>query len=261
MSQPSVAAYFNTRKRQAGDELRGKSKVLLLERDHSSSQALIDTENSDQILDKESASPKVVLKDAPANAKEVFRVNRVVRNIQFDSPKGTSSDKASKPKTRVTRSRTRLLSTDGNQTDIRDSLLKKRSDDTPTKSVPFEKKGALSPKKKQPQTPKKSSFVPKESTIEETENEQLADSPTSSKILSKMEKQARIENLNLIEIKNRLNKSSRLMELQARIQKIKQCEKKLENMNKQSAEEILNKEVTKPKMQKFEKIEVEVPLR
>ena len=37
MSQPSVTAYFNTRKRQATDDIRGKSKVLLLERDQTRS--------------------------------------------------------------------------------------------------------------------------------------------------------------------------------------------------------------------------------
>ncbi|XP_072752927.1 DNA replication factor Cdt1 [Anoplolepis gracilipes] len=255
MSQPSVTAYFNTRKRQACDELRGKSKVLLLERDTSSSQALTYADNSEQIVPDENkrTSPKIVLKHVPV--KEGTRANKAVRNIQFDSSKASLERSPSRPRTRAMRSRA-LSSTDGSQPGIRDSLLKANGS-SETKKVPFEKKGMLSPKKK-PQTPTKCSVVPnKDTVIKGIEGEQSASScpltPPSSRKVSMMERLAKNDDLSLSEIKNRIQKSSRLAELKAITQRIANHERALEQLEKAS-------DIKKPQMQKFEKIELEVPV-
>lgn len=253
MSQPSVTAYFNTRKRQACDGLRGKSKVLLLGRDN---QAPTSIENLEQASDETSTtgtSPKNVLQNATANLKGGGRTNKPIRNIQFDP------SKASKTRMRATRSRT-LPSTDGSQTDIRDSFLKV-GNDPETKKVPFEKKGTFSPKKKkqqQPRTPKKASAVSKDNTTREAEKEyKPADgslTPPSSKKLSTMEGLVKSENLSLTDIKNRINKSSRLAELKAITQRIANYDQELKQLRKQD-------EIKKPQMQKFERVELEIPLR
>lgn len=253
MSQPSVTAYFNTRKRQACDELRGKSKILLLERDN---QMQTNIESSEQVASDEKStgtSPKIVLKDATASSREGVWVNKAVRNIQFDSSKAIL-ERTSRPKARTTRSCT-LPSTDGSQADIRDSFLKVGSN-TEAKKVPFEKRGTLSPKKK-PQTPKKASLLSKDNVMKEDEREQPASgslTPTSSKKLSTMERLVKNENLSLTDIKNKINKSSRLTELKAITQRIANYDRTLEQLQKQN-------EIKKPQMQKFEKVELEIPVR
>lgn len=222
MSQPSVAAYFNTRKRQACDELRGKSKVLLLERDHSSNEALTHADDSEQIAPNEKGEktkPLIVLKDAPVKG---TRVNKAVRNIQFDSSKTSLEKTPNRPRIRAMRSHA-LSATDGSQPDIRDSLLK-TSSDSGTKKVPFAKMGMLSPKKK-PQTPTKSSTVPKDSVINEKNvEEQSANSCPLTPLLSK------------------------------KAEKLANHKQLLEQPQKQN-------NVKKPQMQKFEKIELEIPIR
>ncbi|XP_029164057.1 DNA replication factor Cdt1 [Nylanderia fulva] len=254
MSQPSVTAYFNTRKRQACDEIRGKSKVLLLERDHSGSQTLTsasDSEQADERGDKRT-SPRIMQRDAPV--KEVNRANKAVRNIQFDSSKATLDKTPNRPRTRAMRSRA-LSTTDGTHPDIRDSLLK-ASGDSETKKVLFEKKGMLSPQKKKPQTPTKCSIVPKDSASK-VENErsvsECPQTPPSSRKMSMMERLAKNDDLSLAEIKNRINKSSRLAELKAITQRFANHERALEQLQKRN-------EVKKPQMQKFEKIELEIPV-
>lgn len=245
MSQPSVTAYFNTRKRQACDELRGRSKILLLERDN---QAQTGRENSEQIaFSYEATSPKIVSKDA--NSKETGdRANKAVRSIQFDSSKAIP-EKTRRPKARATRSRT-FSTSDGSQADIRDSFLKVTApQDQDIKKVPFEKKGTLSPKKK-PQTPKKASAVSRNKEAEQPADASFT--PSSSKKLSMMERLVKNENLSLSDIKNRINKSSRLTELKAITQRIANYDRTLEQMQKQNE---------KPQMQKFEKVELEIPVR
>ncbi|KMQ93182.1 dna replication factor cdt1 [Lasius niger] len=193
-----------------------------------------------------------MLRDAPA--KEGTRANKAVRNIQFDSSKASHEKTPNRPRTRATRSRA-LSSTDGSQPDIRDSLLK-ASGDSESKKVLFEKKGTLSPKKK-PQTPTKGPVLPKDSAIKEVENERSASScpltPPSSRRVSIMERLAKNDDLSLPEIRNRINKSSRLTELKAIMQRIANHERSLEQLEKRN-------DVKKPQMQKFEKIELEVPV-
>jgi chromatin licensing and DNA replication factor 1 len=251
MSQPTVTAYFNTRKRQACDDLRGKSKVLLLERDHANRQANV--ENLEQSFpDENSTSPKVVLKDAPENSKDGIRANKVVRNINFNSPTRATSEKTNKPRPRITRSRM-LLSVDEGQADIRDSMLKMGNSEQEIKTVPFEKKGTLSPKKKHPQTPKKNLAALNDN--KEFEKEQDASgslTPSSSK---NNLKSVANNNLSLSDIKNKINKSSRLMELKASMQRIMDNDQKLKQLQQKQTD------TKKPQMQKFEKIELEIPVR
>ncbi|KOC63242.1 DNA replication factor Cdt1 [Habropoda laboriosa] len=59
--------------------------------------------------------------------------------------------------------------------------------------------------------------------------------------------------LSFTEIKSRVNKSSRLMELKASIARFKNCEQRLEQVQKQN-------DIKKPQIQKFEKIQLEIPV-
>lgn len=242
MSQPSIAAYFNTRKRQASDDLRNKAKVLVLEQSQTKF-----TDSQNQISIKEETpesfpspvheektmgtSPKVVL----VASKEVTNTdapqsNPAVRNIQFDSPKGTGQ-KTPKSNQRARITRSRKLSGHDGQADIRESFQKIKEEEISSNKIPFEKKGALSPRKKP-----------------STEEECAAGcvTPKKNSIMEKRE-------LSLNEIKKRINKSSRLMELKASIARIKNCDQRLEQLKKQN-------EVKKPQIDKFEKIQIEIPV-
>lgn len=67
--------------------------------------------------------------------------------------------------------------------------------------------------------------------------------------------------MSLREIKDRINRSSRLSELKASIDRIKKCEQKLEALNKKPQTLDDHHEATKaPKIQKFERLELEVPV-
>lgn len=254
MSQPSVTAYFNTRKRQACDELRSKSKILLLERDnqapsieHSASERAASAMDGANVA----TSPRIVLKDATANPKEGVRASKgAIRNIQFEPLAKAVPEKTGRPKARATRSRT-LPSTAGSQADIRDSFLKVGSD-SEAKKVPFEKKGTLSPKKKKLQTPKKDDTAAKVAEGEPPACGSLT--PPSSNKLSAMERLVKTDSLSFTEIKNRINRSSKLAELKAITRRIATYDRTLEQLQQQN-------EVKKPQMQKFEKVEVEIPVR
>lgn len=260
MSQPSVTAYFNTRKRQATDDIRGKSKVLLVERDQARSVSS-QNRNSPNKDSSESpgsltpireektmgTSPKVVL--APGGGR-ALRPNPAVRNIQFDSPKsGAQKTPKSNTKARVTRSR--KLSGQEGQPDIRDSF-QKLADDLDAKRVLFEKKGTLSPKKKAPGTPKKSDSS-NENAATNLAGDRSAVNCATPKKGSTMERLAKQE-LSLDEVRNRISKSARLMELKASISRFKNYEQRLEKVQKR-------KDDKKIQIQKFEKIQLEIPVR
>ncbi|XP_011151430.1 DNA replication factor Cdt1 [Harpegnathos saltator] len=252
MSQPSITEYFNTRKRQASEDLRGKSKVLLLEREQSSDEAYnINKERGKDLDESSMVSPKIILRNAEHAVKDSPSIKNAVRNIHFDSPKANTEKTAKTPKTRVLRSR-RLFSADEHQLDIRESLQKMEATDVESKKVPFEKKGSLSPKKLM--TPKKnfSNDVPKYDTIKEEKVKDLSSNGLETpKKISTMKRLA-TENLSLNDIKNRINKSSRLSELKASIARLKSYDQQLERIQKQND--------LKPQMQKFEKIELEIPV-
>lgn len=261
MSQPSVTAYFNTRKRQATDDLRSKAKVLLLDQEQSklvNNQNRTSTNKDNSELsgtlisiqeEKEmGTSPKVIFvpgKELVNN--RTLKSNSAVRNIQFDSPK-SNIQKTLKHNVRTRVTRSRKLSGQEGQIDIRESF-QKIAEDLDEKKVLFEKKGTLSPKKKFPGTSK----IDDAAKISSTNilNDQLSINLTPKKG-SSMDNLAKQE-LSLNEIKNKINKSSRLMELKASIARFKNCEQKLEQLHKQND--------IKPQIQKFEKIQLEIPIR
>lgn len=252
MSQPSVTAYFNTRKRQATEDLRNKAKVLLLDREQTGARqggTPIYKDSSETLAStqKESAmrpSPKKLVtghgKESMGN--RTMKPNSAVRNIQFDSPK-TNSEKTTKvTRARATRSR-KPSGQDGQ--DIRESFQKIA--DELNKKVVFEKKGTLSRRKS---TPKKDESAGESCTS--YSNEQLSTNCTTPKKGSAMDALAR-QDMSLTEIKNRINKSSRLMELKASIARFRNCEQKLDQLQKE-------KDTKKPQIQKFEKIQLEIPV-
>ncbi|CAG5090533.1 Similar to Cdt1: DNA replication factor Cdt1 (Mus musculus) [Cotesia congregata] len=223
MSQTSVTAYFNSRKRQATDELKNKTKVLILERDKMQITRATDKINEDIELDNESV--KIIKKN---DATE--KINVVKRIIQFDGAKITT------PRTpRVTRSRIKSKKNTvlEGQTDIMKSFLKINNE---KQNVVFEKKGLLSPRKN----------LTSKGVIEEQSGGSII-----PKTIPLMERLAQ-QDLSLEEIKNRINKSSRLAELKKRIDIINECKKKLDSL--QNSDEPL------PKIKKFDKIQLEVPV-
>ncbi|XP_012138130.1 chromatin licensing and DNA replication factor double parked isoform X2 [Megachile rotundata] len=237
MSQPLVTSYFNTRKRAATDDLRNKAKLS----------GTLTPIQEDVTM---GASPKVVVVSGnELKGNRNIKPNSAVRNIQFDSPK-TNVQKPVKNTARPRAIRSRKLSGQEGQTDIRESF-QKATEDVDAKKVLFEKKGALSPRKKCPETPKKNSSSA-ENSVNGIMNDQMSSNCTTPKKSSAMSKLAKQE-MSLTEIKNRINKSSRLMELKASIARFKNCEQKLEQLQKQN-------EVKKPQIQKFEKIQLEIPV-
>ncbi|XP_076649979.1 chromatin licensing and DNA replication factor double parked [Halictus rubicundus] len=262
MSQPSVTAYFNTRKRQATDDMRNKSKVLLLERDQATlvssqnrnSQKKDISESSGSLTpikeEKMGVSPKVILvseKEIATN--RTMKPNSAVRNIQFDSPKANvQKTPKTTPRPRVLRAR-KLSGLDG-QPGIRESF-QKVSEELDANRVMFEKKGSLSPKKKPPGTPKKNKPAAENLCTNDSNDQSVINCTTPKKSLN-MNKVATQE-LSMTDIKNKINKSSRLAELKASIARFKNCEQKLEKLKKQN-------DTKKPQIQKFEKIQLEIPV-
>lgn len=251
MSQPSVTAYFNTRKRQATDDLRNKAKVLLLDREESrvvSSQSptkegnLESSETLTPIQEEKimEVSPKIVtVPDKELATDHTLKPNTVVRNIQFDSPK-SSAQKTSKHNVRARVTRTRKSSSEEGQVDIRESF-QKITEDLDIKKVLFEKKGALSPRKKLPGTPKK----------DNDSGESSLTNCTTPKKSSTMDKPAKQEQ-SLNDIKNQITKSFKFSELKTSLARLKNYEQRLDQLHKNDK---------KPQIQKFEKIQLEIPVR
>ena len=246
MSQPSVTAFFNSRKRPASDDIHNKAKVLVLDRTRNTTETTITNEKSSHADDRpltpvdedasETGSPKLV-RQSTADP----RVSSVVRNIQFDCPKTGKMTPKAASRLRVTRSR--KFSIQEGQTDIRETFMKMNAEKE-TKVVPFEKLGALSPKKKCHTTPTKA-------TAETRDEQPAAGSVTPKKSI--MDRLAQ-KDMSLGEIKNKIIKSSRLEELKARIQKIRNCDEKLQQLEKTN-------ETKKPQIKKFNLIELELPVR
>ncbi|XP_046746600.1 DNA replication factor Cdt1 [Diprion similis] len=278
MSQQYVDAYFNTRKRTAAEDVRSRTKVLILDDDQATNVVSnLDDCNVDEaknlgslaspaLQDDDSnpkMSPKIIFANADTKQSEgceirtsVVRPNRIVRNIQFDSVKAGSTKSPRSSSRNRGGPRSKKTSTQEGQSDIRDTFLKLSKDGGETKpksNVVFEKKGLLSPTKKGPSTPQK---TPQHSAIQKVTNtkayeaaeEQPAAGSVTPKKLSTMDVLAQKE-LSLGEIKNRINRSSRLAELKASIAKINKCAAKLDAI-----------QAKKPQIRKFENIEVEVPV-
>ncbi|XP_047347869.1 DNA replication factor Cdt1-like [Vespa velutina] len=270
MSQPSVTAYFNTRKRQANEDLRNKSKVLLLDQEYmkineeSELQTRIQIFQPSKLLPEEQektivTSSKIILMQGTSNVNNsTSKVNSTMCHTQVDSK--FFAQKTSKV---ITRSRVTQVckSNQNGQKDIRESFLKISNDAEmkngnlkikgKVKKVLFEKKGTLSPQKKQPSTPKKNVAEEKQTTMIE-QNEPTAIECTTPKMISIRDDSIK-KSLDLNEIKNRINRSSRLTELKASIDRIKKCDQHLNVFQKQN-------DLNKPQIQRFEQIELEIPV-
>lgn len=234
MSQPSVTSFFNTRKRGASDDLRGKSKVLILDNDKGS---IIS-----EVTSSRPSSPNITKLNSS-----------VVRNIQFDTNKSSPSSSPARPKmmTRLRATKTRKVSVEDGQIDIRESFLKMNEQINKKEPVivPFEKCGLLSPRKNT--TPTKRQITNEQSSVGSTTPKKPTD------LIDKLAKQE----MSLGEIKQRLNKSSRLAELKARIDRFKECDQKLNKILEEKNQQQQDDDNLKPlKIKKFEKIELEVPL-
>lgn len=261
MSQPSVAAYFTTRKRAASEEIRNKAKVLCLDEENTRNSSITSEKLRDlhtfesstltvvpeDVSSENSSSPKHSYKckdtdvDSPAT-----KSNSAVRNIIFDVQK-PGTPKTPRMNTR-TRSRSRKLSCEEGQTDIRETLLKLDGSNS-GKNVIFEKKGLLSPKKR-------SSSSRSLRTPKKNEQEAPAAGSVTPKKAPRIQEPIRKE-LNFIEIKNRINQSSRLAEIKERIDKIRNCDEKLTKLQAQNDKQPRQKS----QIQKFDQIQLEIPVR
>ncbi|XP_014615313.1 PREDICTED: DNA replication factor Cdt1 isoform X2 [Polistes canadensis] len=224
MSQPSVTAYFNTRKRQANEDILSKSKVLLLDQEHMKM-----TEESEMKVKTQNFQP---LKLVSEKQEETMKINKA-----------------------STRSRSAQVckSNQDRQTDIRESFLKKSNDadikKESVKKVLFEKKGTLSPKK-QPLMPKKNVAEDKQTAVNE-QNESTSVIFTTPK--KKTRNDSIRKDLDLNEIKDKINKSGRLAKLKASIDRITKCDQRLNEVQKRN-------DLNKPQIQKFEQIQLEIPV-
>ncbi|XP_033212885.1 DNA replication factor Cdt1 isoform X2 [Belonocnema kinseyi] len=153
-----------------------------------------------------------------------------------------------------TRLRSRKLSTEEGQTDIRETL--KKSENLDSKNVPFEKKGLLSPKKRCA-SPKKHVRTPKKGENKESQIESPAAGSVTPKKAPRIELPSR-KDLSFIEIKNRINQSSRLAEIKASIDRIRNCDEKLTRLQAQNEKKPIQPQ--RPQIRKFETIELEIPI-
>ncbi|KAI4494315.1 hypothetical protein M0802_008998 [Mischocyttarus mexicanus] len=263
MSQPSVTAYFNTRKRQANEDIQNKSKVLLLDQEHmkitKESEFKVKAQNfqlSKLVPEKQEeimvTSPKIIMVSGINNLNDLTsKISSTKSHTKVDTK--FSVQKTNKASTRSRTAQACKSNQDG-QTDIRESFLKKNNDadmkKENVKKVLFEKKGTLSPKK-QPLTPKKNVAEEKRTVVNE-QNE-----PTSVGFTTPKKKLIRNDSvkkeLDLNEIKTKINKSSRLAELKASIDRIKKCDQRLNEVQKRN-------DLNKPQIQKFEQIQLEIPV-
>lgn len=248
MSQPTVAAYFNTRKRVAADELSAatRSKVLVLE--HSTSGA--GSEDG-----RELHSPSRVVF---ANTK-----NFLSKNVAADGIDSCSVGTPERKKiTRATRSIKRIGAVKVGETKLEQSKL-----------VRFLKMGNLSPKKactapQQANTPTKAEFSAKNNTgnVERglhtpTKQQPPAVNPARAAVPSAVSK------LTMEETKGKLSRSVRLAELKTSLNKLQGGFDRLDRLEKTRQEDNWKPPVPPSpttaarNLKQFEKFEVEVPVR
>ncbi|XP_058790538.1 DNA replication factor Cdt1 [Phymastichus coffea] len=240
MSQPSVASYFTTRKRRASEELRAKSKVLIL--DDNGRKEVMPIIPEGQIT-------KVEQIPAKSMTKVPIKKEMVVRNLQFD----LCNNKTTKPITSKPRAtRTRKVVEDTRQPDIRETLLKVNKEIEENKNVVFQKLGSLSPKKIQKRVTRATKSKP---IIEPN----FVSEPTICKTPTKS---LPMKTMSLDEVKTKITCSSRLAELRARINKFKNCEGKLEKLENKLQEKRLESKANENriKIKEFERIELEIPV-
>lgn len=208
-------------------------KVLLLDNDSSNpsvKKQIAKAVESEEIADD--SSPRLVYKPK-AQGPEMKR--KAVRNLQLDSNSGETRSKLT---ARGRSTRTRKPSANEGQ-DIRESFLK-----TEEKTVVFEKKGILSPRKKN--AAKSTDEAPK-----------VDEAPAAGSLTPKKATNRSVQDMSLKEIKDKLNKSKRLLELKASIDRFRKNEKEIEE--REESKESDKPQV--PQIRKFDIIEVEVPIR
>ncbi|XP_001603997.1 DNA replication factor Cdt1 [Nasonia vitripennis] len=246
MSQQSVTAYFHTRKRRASEELRAKSKVLILDdNDRRQVLDLIPEDNSTRSSEHQTQPVK------SNKSKMETKKDMVARNLQFDLSSKSSKSTSRSRATRANAKKTIVLE-DG-QTDIRETLLKVNKEIEEDKKVVFEKLGCLSPKKSTKKRVTK--------TVKPSQAEEKIQEPAYFKTPTK-ESPMKNKDMSLDEIKAKITTSSRIAELRARINKFKSCEDKLEKLNQmqQDRKEQAKKNEERVKIKEFERIQLEIPV-
>ncbi|KAL2733675.1 DNA replication factor Cdt1-like [Vespula squamosa] len=204
-------------------------------------------------------SPKIMLMQGINNVNNSTpEVNSTKCHTDVDST--FSAQKTSIITTCLYATQANKPSRDG-QVNIRESFLKISNDaeiknrnlkiKEKVKKVLFEKKYTLSPQQKQASTSKKNIAEKKYIKMNE-QNERTAVEYTIPKRMSIRDDSIK-KSLDLNEIKNKINKSNRLAELKASIDRIKRCDQHLNELQKQN-------DFNKPQIQRFEHIELEIPV-
>uniref|UniRef100_A0A0P6JSN4 Putative dna replication factor cdt1 like protein n=1 Tax=Aedes aegypti TaxID=7159 RepID=A0A0P6JSN4_AEDAE len=264
MSQPTVAAYFNTRKRVAGEELSAatRNKVLVLEQ---STPAVAPEDGRD------SASSRVVF----ANTK-----NFLSKNASVDESGSAGTPQGDRKKiTRATRSIKRIGAT---KVDEKSKQMLEQP-----KLVRFLKLGNLSPKKKlnqYPTSPAKACTAPDQAALPPAANTEFSAKNNTSNVERGMKtptkqvpptlNQARkaasnvqISKLTMEEARSKLGRSSRLAELKTSLNKLQSGFDRLDRLEKVRLEDNVWKPPVPPSpttaarnLKEFERLEVEVPV-
>ncbi|KAL7301041.1 hypothetical protein TKK_0006313 [Trichogramma kaykai] len=245
MSQQSVVTeYFATRKRRASEDLRNKSKVLILDGNETQPQKVLPVIREDETKQTNMASLQNKLESKRGS---------VVRNLKFDTDEKTTT-KSSTPRARTPKTRRSSVTEDKSQTDIREALLK-QTQESDNKNVLFAKLGNLSPKKTRLRTTRalKKALEEEEKEEEVTKIDEpvICKTPTKSKPLVQM---------NIDEIKTKLNKSSRLSELRERINKLKSSEDKVKELEDKLKNKKVETKKNNLKLKGFNQLELEVPV-
>lgn len=180
------------------------------------------------------SSPRLIYKPK-AQGSEMKR--KAVRNLQLDSNSGETRSKLT---ARGRSARTRKASANEGQ-DIRESFLR-----TEEKTVVFEKRGILSPRKRNA-----ARLEEEASKAEEAKEQPAAGSLTPKKAATNRS----IQDMSLREIRDKLSKSKRLLELKASIDRFRKNEKEIVEESRESDKPGI------PQIRKFDTLELEIPIR
>ena len=286
MSQPSVTAFFNTRKRAANDDINStKSKVFLTESLDSTDECFLYNSNggssvvcprflnvdpcvnksiiNNNLQSNTSKSDNLLQYYAPlANAEHIQQQNddqTIIQGIRTRSCKSTTK---TGPTTVSTVSNIKSVITN-------DEEVSSAAEETKQKLVPFIKKGNLSPRKKfTPQQNLAQAFASKESISNSEKNEitsnkqiEVARTTTKEKLRNLVKKE-----LSFDEVKTKVTRSAKLQELKASLGRLQELEKKRKTQeeknnrlrNGEVVADAVNSGMT---LKKFKTIELEVLTR
>jgi hypothetical protein len=229
MAQPSVASYFNNRKRAAVDDIGGKSaKILLLDAHQELTESLTTRKSSRRQPEKETCTTTVETRKRLHTSISVEQKSKIEVVL---SAKATSKVRGIGKASAAKRAGTPVA--DGAQPQI----------------VKFFKMGDLSPKKKaRDASPVKQAFASKDGL----NNRQVTPSP--AKRVTKLP-----NDLTLEEIKTKLSRGQKLAQMATSVNKLREGLDKLDQLKSARAKKT---EVTSSKnLKQFESIELEVPMR